>query len=498
MAEVRLFEHPDYAAKRDEWAFLKSLYDGKHDVIVNDPNILWPLYEETRDDKTAKELLKERRQRTRYLNIPEIIVSIWISFFFRKDPTFSEEATKQFDDQLNNVDGFGTTFVKMLKKNLENYLLYGKMASLVDSLAAGDKKRPFVSIIHPLDFVDWDIETNDSNRVGLYNAARINTVAVSSRSRLTKAPEVMQLSNELYLDSNYTRQQYKTENKTGHVSEENKKYVPLGGPITSDIDFIPIVVSEDVSWIKDVAQETLRHLNLRSSKDSTEHAQCFQKNFIIGIAPGDAAAVAAMSEHIWRFLPAGCTVHTVPEVNTTSIAQSIDQAIDNAFKVGLNLLRQVAAGSKAVQSDDSISSEKDERLALVESTIYEIEDFGNRILRNMGVFAGASDDQIELFTVEMDKDLTSESINEFITIYGAFRDLIGKYSEVNKQAAIKAVSKLFDGTVKDDLIKIIEDVEAEQDQEPAQPPVTVVPDAFNIGNLEEPPDDEPDTEESGE
>jgi hypothetical protein len=472
---TKLYVHPDYEARAKEWALYKKLYDGKHSELVDDPDILWRHYAETKDNDVAKAILAERKRRTRYLNVVEIIISIWTSFFFRETPVLSEAAANMLGDAQKNINGQGMTFNTMMKQALESRLIYGKAIARIDSLDKGSKLRPFVSLINPLDLVDWDFETQDQERVGQLNIARIVYNQMQKRTSVEEKPVKEMLSDGLFLSEAgiYSKRTYQqAKDKNGKVltsaTDNEAQWEAIGDIVESELREIPLVIIDDISWVKDVVQETLRHLNLRSSKDTIEHQQAFQKIFFEGIDPKDTAAINAISEHVYPILPKDARVHSIEPVSTSDISQSISQALDNAFKVGLNQLRQVAGDSKAIASGDTIQAEKDDRIALVESTLEELEGFGNEVLRHCASVRGEDNEAVlKDINISFSKEITQGDIEDFIKIWGATRDILIAYPNIKVSVAKKAVSKLFSGQDQADAIAEIEKTPVRA--EPTQP-----------------------------
>ena len=469
---IKFHTHPGYTKQQKDWALFKTLYEGDHDTIVSDTSILWPLYTELKaGDGVGPALLKERRRRTRYFNIPEIIISILVSFFFKSEPTLSEAAQELLGDAADDIDGQGTNFATHLKHALEHYLVYGKAISVIDSLNGGRASRPYAFLVEPLDFLDWDTETADPDRVGKLNAARRVFRSLEPRYRLSQRPVESVLTEEYFIrDGFFAKQVYKLKDDNAHdLTSADLDWEIASDQLISQITEIPIVTIDGVSWIKDSCQEVLRHLNLRSSKDTIEHQQAYQKIFIKGISPKDAAAIEAISEHHYPILPEGADVVAVPPGDTSALERSISKAMDSAFKVGLNQLRQVAADSAQVQSAQTIETEKDDRLALVQSTLSELENFGNRIIYFFGEFKG-QEKLAEEAGVTFTKELTTQDMDHFIKVYHSFRNLLARYPSIQPLLAKKVVTKLLDA---DDQEKAIAEIEQFAERAEAEAPAPV-------------------------
>lgn len=464
--KLNLSVHNEYLKNESNWVLWEKLVQGEHSELVGDPNILWRHHQELKPT-LGDSLLTERKSRTRYLNIPELILSIWVSFFFRNPPVLSKDAQALLGEWSTDIDGDGTSFITFLSDSLGCFLKHGKVGALVDKLEDG---RTFASLINPLDIVDWSVERTDPDRVGEYNFVRITSNKEASRQRATQPFSSEQVSNEFYMSTSesgelvYKNQEYKLEDS--NVAQKDRQWFVSDEPAESEVSKIPFVCMSGKSWIKDVAQETLRHFNLRSSKDSIEQAQAYQKNFIIGIDGNDAKQVSAVTEHVYPLLPTGASVTTIGAVNTATLKESIAEALDSAFKVGLNQLRQVASGSKAVQAADTINEERDERIALVQATMEKIENYANQILELFAIYEGSEEDSTKDYSLKFDTKVTGDDIDSFIAVYNAFKDLLLKYPDVENKAVDKIIEHLFDASTKDDLMK---DIEAQRKSEAELP-----------------------------
>jgi hypothetical protein len=455
-AAVKLYNHPDYEKERILYEKWRDFYEGDHATLTGNPRYLIPHYVETLGTPQSDKLLALRRARTRFLEVPEIIVSIWISFFFRQEPTLGADTLKLLNGIEGNIDGQGTSITRFLEQVLVDGLIYGDKIGIVDTFANA-LDRPYWIRVSPMDLRDWDIEYLDPERIGKANAARREYFQVEKRSRLDVEPEVIHYSDMLYMaDGKYAVDRFRIpttkERKEMRIVSEEQSWIKVE-TIESDLDEIPIVIQKGESWIKGVVEETQRHFNIRSAKDSVEHEQAYKKLFLIGNNLDDPEQLKAISEHVWPILPEGSTIHEVGEVNVSGYQASMSEALENAFKVGLNQLRQVAGDSAQVQSKEANQAEKDERLALVESTIAELEDFAKKMLGYSFKFMG--DDKTEP-EISFSKELTDEDSDQFANLYSIFADKIRRFPELEQMVLKKVVGKMFTGDQLDDAIKIVD------------------------------------------
>lgn len=457
-----LYKHPTYIAMAPDWERLGDMYKGDHDTMVK-PIYLVPHTQELVNDAEgiSKQMRAARELRTRYMKIPEIIVSLWTSFFFRKPYQLDQETVKLFQladgsSAENNIDGNGTSLSKFLQKFTEIYLTFGKSTILVDSfnIDVGTKNqevglniRPYMELVKPLAIPDWDIETADPARVGQFNFLRHEFDIIKPRARSSDEIERVRVTNELYLENGiYKIARFELPlDKNGIVKTDPKDKSreatwTLIKEVTTKLQGeIPVAMLDDETWIDGVCEETFRFHNLRSSKDSVEYAQGFQKIFISGDGLTNTESIKAITEHVISLLPAGATVQGLEPVSTDGLDRSITQALENAFKVGLNQLRQVGADSKETQAADAIQMEKDNTYALCESTLKDLENVFNTAIRHYARFKG-----IEGFTgkLVLNKEIKDEDINQFLTTYNSFRDRLVKYNKLSKAIDKKVVGTL--------------------------------------------------------
>ena len=439
---VKLYQHPDYVANKGDWRKWRDLYDAEHKTLVNNPDYLWPHYVEE-VGKHKERLLRGRKRRSRYLEIPEIVVSLWTSYFFRHEPTLSEETQELLGEAIDNLDGQGMPFDVLSLKATEVFLQAGKVMLLVDAPSTGGDIQPYMQILHPLDVPDWETESEDPSRFGRFNLFRREYIRTEQRASLAEKPEQSMIS-DVYMRMadgliQVTRYKRKVDKRSTVIISEGESW-ELEETFDLTLSEIPVVVLEDQSWIKGVCEETLRHFNLRSARDNIQHQQGYKTVFLIGLDPQDAQQVNAVSENTWPILPTGADVKEITPVDTTSYDRNIQEALSAAFRVGLNQLRQMASDSRAPQSAEALSEEKDERVALVESTISRLETFLNHALL---VFAEFKGDTSFVPSVSLNRDITSEDFDEFARLYLTFANQFRSNPQYDKAAFQKALGQMF-------------------------------------------------------
>jgi len=456
-----LYLNPEYVWSREEYQLIKDMYEGRHDVMCRNPAYLWlHAIEESKtgelpNAKGSKHLAR-RRNRTRYLNLPEIITSLLISFFFKGEGKASAGLLSFLGKQYDDIDGENTSLPSFIKTKIaEPYLIYGKSVVFADSIkhtaltqaqAQEQGARAFLTAINPLSFVDWQ-RVGRGDSAGKLKFGRYVYDEIQEREDETQEPEIYRMSRSYsMLNNQVIRRIYRAEKKEGSMRPEitggelidSTQWIEQEAELTQ-LQQVPIAILQDVSWIKDVCQETLRYHNLRSSKDNILHNQGYQKTFIIPGASGEVDDIGYNNETSWIILPPGSSVVTVDPVDTAAHERAEADSISNAFKLGLNQLRMLSGDSKLVQAADSLLEEKSNTIALIQSTLEDIENHTNEALIN---YASYSRNAPKDLTYEINKDINTNDLDSFIKVYSMFRDLIGQYPDIQKEALKKAVYKM--------------------------------------------------------
>lgn len=468
-----LYKHPEYIYKYDSWKVAKDLYEGKREIITR-PEYLWPHSIELKDkdfnvaahlsgDRSqintgAGALRISREQRTRYPGLQEVIVSLWQSLFF-SEPSRPDEKLRELlkdHDGEKNIDGFGKSLNAFLQDDiLVSRLLYGKSIVLVDSFPVvarnlqeqRDRKlRPFMSLINPIDAVDWKIVTDDPARVGDYEAFRHEFIGVIPRSSLLAEPSLRRYSHVLSLvDGKYTIQEYylDLENdfkvKSEHLNPETKSEAwAKGKEVITELDFIPISIHESDAWLDDVGQEVLRHYNLRSNRDNINYNNGYDIRYAKG-ENWDSKAIQALSEYTVVLLDKDGDFGKLPASDPVALEKAEKESIEHIFRVGLNKLRQIASGSKEVQSAEATDKDNEYTFRLVEAELQSIEDSINESLQHYAKFLGKDNFDGKL---ELEKKVSTENFDKFITAWMSFKDSLTKVEGLEKSVVKKVIKKL--------------------------------------------------------
>lgn len=451
---IRLYQHPYYTLMRDRWTLYKDLYEGYHEKLVESQYLWMHGLEKKDDDEQAQALRAAREQRTRYLNLMEIMVSLWTSIFFRNKPTPDDALAAMLKEEIDNIDGQGTSLYSFVKDDvLKSILLYGPTYILADAFplsvateaqAREAGARPFLECLSPLEVPDWQIETQDSKRFGKFNVLRREFDVLKPRTRASEQPLIQRVSHELFRqDNKFHTQIYLADlDDKGAIRKDQSGHTVWrpGALQTTDLQEIPVVHADCDSWLKDVAEEVLRHFNLRSNLDNVNYYQGYQKMFAKGVDLNNPQARIALSSYVISGLPVDGDIIFGEPVNTTSLESALSGSVQNIFNVGLNQLRSIAADSKVGQTADAQAREREYTTSQVESELETIENLINRAFVPYAEFKGQSNFKGKL---ELDKEVESEDLDSWLKIYFAFKDDFAQnYPEVTKESVKKAITKL--------------------------------------------------------
>lgn len=456
---TQLYENPEYTLRKPNWILARDLYEGRHEVLAR-PEYLWYHIIETKEH--GEKLRARREERTRYLNLSEILCSLLCSLFLKQEPKYDKALEKLLESHggKRNIDGRGTSISAFIKnKILPSYFNYGKVILIADALPiiARNKReeaavgvRPFLDLIDPLQFKDWSRETDDPKRMMSFQMARYEYDGVLPRQSSKEEPRLRRFSHE------YTRQNNRI-NLTVWYNDVDVNGSPIkpednpqakagswqgGETITLDsrLSEIPIAVWEDESWLKDANQETLRHFNIRSNRDNINYNQGFQEKFITKEGGKmDATQLSAFNEYTHHILAVGENAFVIEPIDPIALEKAEAESLRNVFRVGLNRLESLPDSSRESSSADAQDKYSQYTYKLVEAALGEIEDILNQSLKHYAAFAGVSNFEGK---VELDKEVSEESFEQFIEIWHAFSDGLSLAPTVKVEAYKKALTKL--------------------------------------------------------
>jgi hypothetical protein len=408
-------EHPHYSRSKDKWQKWLDLYEGDHDTLVQAKYLV--MHELEHHPVEGAKLRRLREQRSWYLNLTEPVVSVFAGLFFREDPNV-DQVKELFGEAFDDVDGEGNSFVSFLKGPvLTHYLRDGLARVYTDGLEFdGETKadeaghRAYFTIVPALAAKDWK---ESPNKAGDYTLFRYEFTEVKDRADLTEKPVEVVKTKVLRLQGgSFTITEYqKSSNRAARATWEQ-----VGPVVTVNLPFLPIAEARGESWIKDVAEQQLQLFNHTSAWNNQLNHQAFQRPVFSGHLDTDQKK--AWSEFSAMVVPPGTEVTVIEPADMTALENAIEKDINWLFKVAFNQTQSLAANTKAVASDDTIRELKDDLFALIESSIQDLENIANQMVRHYAAFMGKPDFAGK---VTLSREITEEDIEKQMEILAALR-----------------------------------------------------------------------------
>ena len=455
MSQIKLYNNPEFDENIEFYQMADAVYGGEQKTL-KDAKYLWMHELETKAD--GQLIRQKREERSTYTNFIEPVISLWISHFFQKEPTLDDASKTLLGDLEKNIDGEGNSLNSFIqKKLLSNALVYGTPIVRVNSRGQkpkdlkeqrdSNKYRPYMEVIDPKMFVDWEVEREDPERLNKINWCRLQYCELMPRTKATDPVKKVDVSLEYRL--NITEAGNRTLSVIKYVKKEPKKNDKEKEPVweidtknsydLSEWSEIPIIADlKGISWIKDLAPHVLKYFNLESVLDNICLYQAHQKTFLIGELEGKD--LVAVSEYTMNTLPEGTVVHTIEPVSTVSIENRLDKVLNNIFRIALNQTRMMSADAKSVQGADTLKAEKENLYNLVKAEAEGIENIVNQAINMIAQFKEGKEDFKAEFKFNL--DTTGDNIDSLIKIVGLFRDEIAKLPTARKQLITSAMSSL--------------------------------------------------------
>lgn len=470
--EIKLYTHPEYDTNQKFYKTAHDLYEGNQDVLKRGEYLFYHELEKKPQGKLIREV---REQRSAYTNFIEPVVSMWVSYFFKKKPTLGDKTLEMLGDGFDNIDGEGTSLYAFIQKKLLPYgLLYGfpilrinAVGEKPDTIAdenSPQKFLPYFQTIDPINFVDWDIEKKDPKRLNKLNFCRIEFLEMAQRVNAQSPVSQQVVSIEYRLEKGIVvYYKYVLEQSSTDPSEKKWKLVstiPL-----SSWDEIPIVL--DVcgeSWVKDLLPHALKYYNLESTLDNICLYQAYQRVIVIG--PVGKEHMDGLAEYTWSSLPEGTTIEVVEPNEATGVQSRLSEVLNNIFRIALNQTRMLSSDSKAVQSSETIKEEKEAIYNLIQSEAEAMENIVNQGLVMYAKFKGVDDLKPDF---KFNLDTSESSTEQMVRIVTLFRAEIEKLPALKKELLSKAVRALS----LDDNKDIEKEIETYVNTPPATPEVQV-------------------------
>jgi len=279
--------------------------------------------------------------------------------------------------------------------------------------------RPFLKSIHPLNVHDWVFEKRDHSRLNRLNMLRYVYLEELPRSD-TDEPV-----RRLYSDS-YVRTEGGIVLKR-YQGAEFKQYDMPTDRQTADgwqlIEEIPLAQQEipgvlwfGQSWMKDAAQEIIRHFNLRSALDNVNYYQGYQKLFVKGGTNMSDDQRKALAEYIMGLLSEGQDIISIDAIDPVGLEKAVAQAREDALRAALNQLRTLPGDSREAMGAEASVEQRRDTTNLVREALGELEDIVTKAVQAYATFKDRTylTKQFEGRFI-LNKDVTDQSITELIS-----------------------------------------------------------------------------------
>jgi hypothetical protein len=420
-----LYKNPYYLTQSPKWTLWDDLYQGDHSTLVTK----YLFRHENEKKPEGADLLKTRQERTRYLNLQEISISILRSLFFLKPGAADEALIALAGDDLKDIDREGRSLDTFISDVVfSNYINLGAVCVIADAPRGGAVNaeeettkglRPFLKSIHPLNVHDWVFEKRDHSRLNRLNMLRYVYLEELPRSD-TDEPV-----RRLYSDS-YVRTEGGIVLKR-YQGAEFKQYDMPTDRQTADgwqlIEEIPLAQQEipgvlwfGQSWMKDAAQEIIRHFNLRSALDNVNYYQGYQKLFVKGGTNMSDDQRKALAEYIMGLLSEGQDIISIDAIDPVGLEKAVAQAREDALRAALNQLRTLPGDSREAMGAEASVEQRRDTTNLVREALGELEDIVTKAVQAYATFKDRTylTKQFEGRFI-LNKDVTDQSITELIS-----------------------------------------------------------------------------------
>ncbi|MCA9813210.1 MAG: hypothetical protein KC483_10185 [Nitrosarchaeum sp.] len=463
---TQLFLNPHFVENRAEWEMYRDVYEGDYKTLRSEIYLPKFVVESTVEGKKA---YQQRLARTFYTNLIEGIVDIWVNWVFKETIDHSDVKGSIFTDaELENIDGDQTSLEDFAKDFFRTMVVYGRAfihvnqsdrpaVSKLDDLI----KRPYASIINPLEIPDWIYVDEQNNLQGGLKAIDYHYLIVKQRESTEEEPRVVALRRRFFVsESKVTTilyQAHESSNKkdfaySNLLSLEKSNWDQIGSEVELEIDELPFVYGGDESWIKSISGEALRRHQLVSSVENILHFQGYKHTMIAGDLNPNVSGIQAENTIMW--LKAGSTVTELSDTNPLGLLTRIDSTTDLIFKMGLNQVRQIPGTSKVAQSEGAAREEKEPQVAAAKAAISEIETVLNGMVRLWAKFKGTNQEG----KIKISRNFTTQDVKELALSFSIYRDYIGKVEPWLKAHLAKVVDQ--EGYDPEDLSNIKAGIEA--------------------------------------
>lgn len=403
-----LTHHAHFDDRLERWTFNQDHRRGG----------LW-LYRQARRylvpfDVESDEGYKNRLERSPglYENLVEASLQVYSSQLWRREP--DRDLPPSLSAVLKDVDLNGTDASAFFQQATENADLFGIYYTLVDApridpgttedQVAKKRLRPFFEHIEPHQLVDWEVETNDTERRGRLNYAVIEDCVCRGKGPFQKGEDVRRLRV-------FTRDTWEIwENSKG----DSKDFAPVAAG-TNFIGEVPIaiwysrrkepMVGETI--FDDVSAKSNALWNRSSVRDESFYFQGFAQLFIFSdntslgkLKLGEARAIklGQSDSADYKAPPAN-----VFEAYKAYVREMIDSVADLVFVRSTRQLPTAAPTSAETRETD-----RQEFLALLAKKAQGFEESEREAWRLAALLAGETPDAAEKIEIKYNRQFRSQ------------------------------------------------------------------------------------------
>lgn len=477
---IEFFDHPEYAARADDWQTWRDLYDGDRRVLAA-AKYLTPLEIEgsrkpatnpfTGEPCTVGERIRALRvARAYYMNLFEPVVSTETGILFKKGLVVPKATRERLGDAIEDIDGRGNSLEAFVQNEVAvQYFRDGKTVVLADAPAntaanlAEQRAMGFRAFLEVLDILavrDWQLY-GAGPRKGQYEWLRYEFAEVALRSRPTEKPAMQNYARVLTLAGGaYVVETYlATEGQNRRVEWElvDTREVP-------GWDRLPVSAClSNESWVKDVAAPCLKHYNLDTNVSNLLNAQGIQRVWASGPNLKDWAG--DINEYsVWLF-PEGTTVGVVPPAEIAGQASERDAVADRIAKIAFNQARGLPSDSKEAPSGDTLREMAENLHGLLVQAARDIENVINPAVADLVRFMDGTTDFEPGITI--DTDFTAADVKDGVERYLAFKDKMAKSPTWMKEFLKREAAR--DNFPEEVTQKIFEEIDAMKEDRPVDP-----------------------------
>lgn len=412
---ITLYKHPEYDDLAEEWIVNRDFYEGKHKILTHEKYLV--VHQLERAPNGGAMIRRIREQISGYTNFYSRVVSAYLSMMFRNSPDTTAAKAMMGEEIAKNVDGRGTSLEAFMRDCITKALImYGRPIIRtdtydIDAKSAGDEQklgqRPIWSMINPIDAPDWEFNQTKLSKF------RHEYREVPARGSLTEKP-IEKLYTRIYSKNGESVEVTKLVADSESKSID-PKWKSAGPVVTLPVPEIPIAGAFNAeNWVHDVVTEQRRHWNLSSDLDNAVHYQAYAIRVAKGV---EDSQKTALSEYTVLFLPRDATLEQLPPVYPQALIERLDRCERNLFSLAFNFARSPSASSKEAEGADSIRQRKDDIVAFIQSQLEIVETVTNQALSHWAMMAKKNP-----ATVTVSRKITTEDIDQLVTMFGAIRD----------------------------------------------------------------------------